>query len=64
VGWSFGRRTVSPGSESITGEVFSSPDDGGAGGLMATSGVPLSAAGLMPLSGLAGLAALRRKRAA
>ncbi|MFT6775787.1 MAG: hypothetical protein ACJA1L_003510 [Paracoccaceae bacterium] len=31
---------------------------------MATSGVPLSAAGLMPLSGLAGLAALRRKRAA
>ena len=58
--WSSGMWVLGPGSYSITGLAVLSPYGGGDGALM-VSQVPLPAAGLMLMVGLAGLAGLRRK---
>jgi hypothetical protein len=63
--WSSGTWVLGAGSYSITGLTTVSPFGGGDGALMVSSGVPgvpIPAAGLMLLTGLAGFAGLRRKR--
>lgn len=63
--WSSGMWALGAGSYSITGLTILSPYGGGEAALMvASSDVPLPAAGLMLMTGLAGIAALRRRSAA